>query len=114
MEAISVFLVPITLFLSIGVVLYAAIQARNRERMAMIEKGYDASLLEGHAVSRTGKYGALKFGMAAVGVGLGFLIGGILEMTTQMDEGVAYFSMITIFGGLGLIAYYLLVRRKEA
>ncbi|EMR03501.1 DUF6249 domain-containing protein [Cesiribacter andamanensis] len=114
MEDQFVFLVPITMFVAIAVVFYSAIQARNRERMAMIEKGYDASLLEGNPNNRTGKFGALKVGMAAVGIGLGFLVAGILDMATQMNSETAYFSMITIFGGLGLIAYYMLVRRKEA
>jgi preprotein translocase subunit YajC len=114
MEDQFVFLVPITLFAAIAVVIYSAIQARNRERMAMIEKGYDASLLEGNPANRTGKYSALKIGMAAVGIGTGFLVAGILDMATSMNSETAYFSMITIFGGLGLIAYYVLMRRKEA
>lgn len=109
----SPFLVPIVFFISIAVVLYIFIQARHRERMAMIEKGFDASLLTPDVRNRTGKFGALKLGMAAVGTGLGLLIGGILARTTNLEEPVAYFSMITLFGGMGLIIYYLLMKNKD-
>ncbi len=109
----SPFLVPIVLFIAIAVVLYIFIQARHRERMAMIEKGYDASLLQADIRNRTGKFGALKVGIASIGVGLGFLVGSILEATTTIDDDVAYFSMIALFGGIGLIIYYLLVRDKD-
>ena len=106
-------IVPVTLFLSIAVVLYSLIQARNRERMAMIEKGFDASLLNSRPDNRTGKFGALKVGIAAVGVGLGFLVGSILESATTLNDEAAYFSMIALFGGLGLIIYYMIVKEKD-
>jgi hypothetical protein len=106
--------VPVVFFLSIAVVIFAFIQARNRERMAMIEKGYDASLLNGKPDNRTGKYGALKVGIVAIGVGIGFLMGSILENNTNLNSEVVYFSMIALFGGVGLIIYYLLVKDKDA
>lgn len=108
----SPFLVPVVFFIALAVVLYVFIQARHRERMAMIEKGFDASLLQGDISSRTGKFGALKIGIVAIGVGVGLLAGSILEAATTLNDEVAYFSMIALFGGLGLIVYYLLVRDK--
>ena len=107
------FLIPIVFLISIAVVLYAFIQSRHRERMAMIEKGFDASLLQSDVRNRTGKFGALKIGIAAIGVGLGLLVGGVLDRLTNLEEPVAYFSMIMLFGGVGLIIYYLLVRNKD-
>jgi hypothetical protein len=32
-------------------------------------------------------------------------------MNNIMDDEVAYFAMIFLFGGLGLLSYYLLIRR---
>jgi hypothetical protein len=29
-----------------------------------------------------------------------------------MEEGISYFSMILLFGGLGLLVYYFLARKK--
>jgi predicted MFS family arabinose efflux permease len=103
-------LVPAALFAAIYGIFY--IKARNRERLAMIEKGYDASLLE-PAQPHTGKYSSLKMGIAAIGIAIGLLAGNILVIHTNMEEAVGYFSMIFLFGGLGLIVYYLLVRNKS-
>ena len=61
--------------------------------MAMIEKGYDASLLQpAQSPARaTGKYNSLKWGIASVGVGIGLLLGHIVERSTGMPEEGAYF-----------------------
>lgn len=104
-------LIPIAFFAAVFGMVYIIIKARNSERLAMIEKGFDASLLESGR-SNTGKYNSLKLGIAAVGIALGILVGNILAMNTNMEEPVCYFSMIFLFGGIGLIVYYLLVRKK--
>lgn len=106
------FLIPIAFFAAVFGIVYIIIQARNRERLAMIEKNFDASLLDSDRV-HTGKYNSLKMGIAAVGIALGILVGNILAMSTNMEEPVCYFSMIFLFGGIGLIIYYLLVRKKS-
>lgn len=80
----------------------------------MIEKGYDASLLQPVANRKTGKYSSLKWGLAAIGVGIGLLVGHLVETGTGMPGEGAYFSMIFLFGGLGLVGYYLLIRKHKA
>ena len=50
--------------------------------------------------------GTLKFGMLFVGIAVGILLGNILEVSTQLEEEVAYFSMVFLFGGAGLIINY--------
>lgn len=103
--------VPIAFFAAVFGIVYIIVQARNRERLAMIEKGYNASLLESGR-AHTGKYNSLKWGIAAVGIAMGILAGNILTINTNMEEPACYFSMIFLFGGIGLIIYYLLVRNK--
>lgn len=105
-------LIPIAFFAAVFGIVYIIIQARNRERLAMIEKGFDASLLESGR-AHTGKYSSLKLGIAAVGIAMGILVGNILAINTNMEEPACYFSMIFLFGGIGLIIYYLLVRKKS-
>jgi hypothetical protein len=51
--------------------------------------------------------------MLFVGVAIGILLGNILEYTTPLDEEVAYFSMIFLFGGAGLIINYFLEKKNE-
>lgn len=106
-------LIPITFFAAVFGIVYIIIQARNRERMAMIEKGFDANLLVTRKDPQTGKYTSLKLGIAAVGIALGILAGNFLALSTRMEEPTCYFSMIFLFGGLGLVLYYLIVQKKS-
>lgn len=103
-------LVPIALFATIFGIIFVAVSARNKERMALIEKGMDASIFK--EVSNThGRYNALKWGLVIVGVGIGLILGNIFDIHGIMDDDVAYFAMVFVFGGLGLLSYYLLIRK---
>ena len=101
-------LIPIAMFAMIFGIVYITATIRNRERMALIEKGADPKLF-----SSQKKYGALRFGMLAVGVAIGLLIGNMLATNTTLDEEIAHFSMILLFGGSGLIASHFIVRRMK-
>lgn len=80
---------------------------RRKERMALLEKGVDASYFVGNVRPSSG---TLKFGMLFVGIAIGILLGNILEVSTQLEEEVAYFSMVFLFGGAGLIINYFIER----
>ena len=82
---------------------------RRKERMALLEKGVDASFFISKKTSST----TLKFGMLFVGVAIGILLGNILEYATPLDEEVAYFSMIFLFAGSGLIINYFIEKKNE-
>ena len=101
-------LVPIALFASIFGIVWIAVSAKNKERLALIEKGLDSSIFkqEGQTYWR---YGALKIGLLAIGIGIGLVVANILDVNGIMDDEVAYFAMIFIFGGLGLLSYYKLM-----
>ena len=81
---------------------------KNDERMAMIDKGINLmtpvqptseQVAQGYKVF-------LFLGFVIVGFGIGLLMGSLLESLTNIDGDVAHFSMIFIFGGLGLLASY--------
>jgi hypothetical protein len=108
MEAV---LIPLIVFSSIFGVFYVFLSTRNKERLALIEKGADASLFATKTNHRTNL--TLKFGMLAVGIGVGILIASILESYTTMDEEVAYPSMIFLFGGLFLIANAMIEKKDR-
>lgn len=95
-------MIPLIVFASLFGMVYVFLSTRNKERMALIEKGADASLFESKKTGRSNL--TLKFGMLAVGIGIGILIASILESYTILDEEVAYPSMIFLFGGLFLVA----------
>lgn len=107
----SEILIPVTLFLTAFGALYVFFTTRHKERLALIEKGADASLFN------TGKKGtggmALKTGMFLVGIALGLLLGNIIAETTTLKEEIAYFSMTFLCGGLSLIVFYMIERRMK-
>jgi ABC-type Mn2+/Zn2+ transport system permease subunit len=91
-------------------IIYVLVAARNKERMALIEKGIDASIFN---MDRSAKP-TLKRGMLFVGVAIGFLVGYMLDVYTEMEEPLPYFAMIFLFGGLSLIAFYFLDQKQRA
>lgn len=107
-------LVPAIFFIVTGAVvfgvLYVYYTTRNRERMALIEKNADPAILKS-SCNGSFKLFPIKFGMLLVGIGLGILVGSIIESTTILKDEVAYFSMIFLFGGTGLFASYFIGRK---
>jgi hypothetical protein len=100
-------LIPISLFAMVFGIVYLAI--RRKERMALIEKGLSADVLEAHRRTPS----TLKWGMVFLGVGIGILIGRILAEYTMLGEEESFFSMVFLFGGLSLLIYYFLEKRLE-
>ena len=100
-------MIPISLFAMVFGIVYLAI--RRKERMALIEKGLSADVLEAHRRTPS----TLKWGMVFLGVGIGILIGRILAEYTMLGEEESFFSMVFLFGGLSLLIYYFLEKRLE-
>ena len=104
--------IPISMFAATALVLWIYFTNRNKERMALIEKGADAGMFK----SKGNRLSALKWGMLFMGVGIGILFGNILANSTSLEEQVSYFSMIFLFGGISLLIYYVLagkIKKKE-
>lgn len=104
------FLVGIAFFATVYGIFH--LYVRRKERLALIDKGLTASIFNSEAnVSPS-----LKWGIFFIGIAVGFLLGEMLVQTTRMEEGIAYLSMIFLFGGIGLVTYYFIARkhvRKE-
>src|SRR5688572_11651240 len=81
----------------------------NSERMAMIEKGVDPSLFA--KKQRQNSSGPLRASLLLIGAGIGLLIAYFLDRSWNMQE-VAYFSMLFVFGGLGLGIAYVVEEKK--
>jgi hypothetical protein len=89
---------------------------RNKENMAMIEKGLDPNVKPQPAPFRS-----LKWGLLLVGAGMGLFLAYILDnfvfthsrRAFDDDANVAiYFALIAIGGGLGLITSYRIEKRE--
>jgi hypothetical protein len=89
--------VPIGFFLAIFAILYVYWTTRTKERLALIEKGADASIFK----TEPSKYVLLKWGIFLIGLAVGVITG--FALSNVVNEVVAFFTMIFFFGGVGLI-----------
>jgi len=107
----------IAFFATIFGVVYVHYTTRNKERMALIEKGADASLFN------TGKEAVkwnfswskftLKIGMLAMGIAIGIIVAALMVQAQILDEDALYSSMIFFFGGLSLVLFYIIDRKSK-
>jgi hypothetical protein len=107
MGHIAVF-IPIIGIIGLVVMIIYLRKYENEERMAMIEKGIDASMFTKKVRNTSG---ALRASLLLIGAGLGLLFGYFLDRNFYMDH-IAYFSMLFVFGGAGLGAAYIIEERK--
>ncbi len=107
----SEILVPLIVFSATFGMFYVGITARHRERMAMIEKG----LASAEPGAEPGLYKSLKYGMLAIGFGLGLLLGYLFQtyaMVNADDNPLPYFVMVTICCGIALVSHHFIVRNR--
>lgn len=108
MESIIPVLAIVGFFGTIVVLIYMFFNSRHKERMALIDSGRSASIFREHeSVQNT-----LKNGLVAIMVGVGLLIGFLLEKI-GIPGFVAYLSMVLILGGVGLVLFYLWYGGRE-
>jgi len=107
----------IAFFATVFGVVYLHYSTRNKERMALIEKGADASLFNTgkEAVKWNFAWGkfTLKVGMLAMGIAIGIIIGAIMGNAGILEEEVSYASMIFFFGGFSLVLFYIIDRKSK-
>ena len=99
-------LIPISFFLMLFGIFYLFLSTRNRERLALIEKGVDASVFMKGRNPGTSiwKVFILNFAYLLIGTGLGIFIALMITTYTSLDDGAVYPSIIIIMAGVGLLA----------
>jgi hypothetical protein len=106
--------IPVSFFLMVFAILYVHYTTRNKERMAMIEKGVDPKIFQCQPRSfRVSGYSTFKWGLFLIGLAVGLFIGALFERYSDLPKGSMYISMILVFGGLSLVIAYLLKGRLE-
>ncbi len=94
---------------------YYYLQARNKERMALIERNADVSEIY---KPRSSHFPWLKLGMLIAGLGLGFIVVMLLNLSPSFQYmGSDYKDMGTagsmlFFGGAGIVTAYFIERPK--
>ncbi len=124
-----VILVNLIIFGSISFIVYTIVTARNRERMAIIEKGIDLSLLVNKSDSNRWRRFSVLIGSLLIGVAIGFSVGltisnvfyevfhvyKVSKNSTVFSDnsGHIIFAMVFLFGGIGMIASNWLNRKLD-
>lgn len=112
-------MIPIIALVGTFMMIFYLRKYQNIERMAMIEKGVALDFLSKEdgtsffAPRRRNTSIPLRLSLLLIGAGLGILTGHLLERNFFMESEVAYFSMLFIFGGVGLGLAYIIEEKKN-
>ena len=110
------FLIPIFLGLGLFAAIFGIRYLQNKENMLMIQNGMDPGIRRPVGPSFT----ALKAGLLLIGSGLGLFLAFVLDNTIlNFGPGIndrnpaIYFSLIAIFGGIGLFISHLIEKKAN-
>jgi hypothetical protein len=106
-------IIPIVFFGVIFGIFYLFISARNKERLALIEKGADASIFYSDNRKATPMWKVIIINLAflLMGIGLGTLIAEGFVQGFGMDEDVAFPGVIFFMAGLGLFTGFYVTKK---
>lgn len=98
-------LIPLSLFAMIFGIVYLIYSTRNRERLALIEKGVDASIfLKGSSNGVPAwKIFVVNLAFLLIGSGVGIFIALLITTYTSLEDGAVYPAIIFIMAGIGLL-----------
>ncbi|MFI0430022.1 DUF6249 domain-containing protein [Mariniflexile sp. HMF6888] len=108
-------IIPI-IFGTIFGVFYLYFSTRNKERMALIEKGADASIFVRGKKEYTApiwKVLILNLALLLMGIGAGIVLGGILAKNQIMYDGIAMPGSIFLMAGTGLLIGFFLTKKMD-
>lgn len=113
-------MIPLVCSVSMFATIFGIVYMRNRENMALIEKGINPRQMG----QRPRFYTSLKYGLLVLGSALGLLTAFFIDELMlnhkavtpggevyQKDFPQVYFALIGIGGGLGLIISYLVEKK---
>ena len=91
------------IFGSVFGVFYLYFSSRNKERLALIEKGADASIFNiGKRSGSAWKVIVINLAFLLMGIGLGVLLANIVDTYTTLDDDAVYPAFIFGLAGAGL------------
>lgn len=109
----SEILVVAIIFGTIFGVFYLFISSRNRERLALIEKGADASIFAKgkQHVAPLWQILVVNVALLLIGIGLGIFLASILEHGLGVDGDIARPGAIFLMAGVGLFTGFIANRK---
>ncbi|MEO1012729.1 MAG: DUF6249 domain-containing protein [Bacteroidota bacterium] len=109
-------IIPVSLFIVIFLITYLYFSTRNKERLALIEKGADASIfVRGKRDKPSGvwKIIILNLALLLMGIGTGIIVGGIIAANLNVGWGVAMPGTIFLMAGTGLLIGFFLTKKMD-
>jgi len=108
-------IISIGFFLSVFGIVYLFLSTRNKERLALIDKGADAGIfMKGKQNgSSIGKIIILNFALLLMGIGVGVFIALLLTTYTLLNTDAIYPAAIFTMAGLGLFIGFYMTKRLE-
>ena len=113
MEEIAVLII---VFGTIFGIAFLYFSTRNKERMALIEKGADASIFVKNRPKNAAPFWKvliLNLSLLSMGIGTGVFLSLILETYTGLNNSAIYPAMIFLMAGVGLFAGFNLTRKLD-
>ena len=111
----EVIILPI-IFGAIFAIAYLYFSTRNKERMALIEKGADASIfVKGRRENGIPfwKIIILNIALLLIGIGAAIFTASFMVYSFDVREDVAYPGSIFLMAGIGLLVGFYLTKRLE-
>ena len=109
-------IIPVSFFLAIFAITYLYFSTRNKERLALIEKGADANIFfkaKGEFDIPRWKIVLINFAVLLISIGTAIFLASILESSFNVDEDVAYPGTIFLLSGIGLLVGFNMTKRLE-
>ncbi len=95
-------------------VFYLYFSTRNKERLALIEKGADATIfVSGRAPSTIPfwKIFIINLALLLIGIGVAIFVAATLVDAMGLDDDVAYPGTIFLMAGIGLFVGFMLTKK---
>lgn len=108
-------LIPISFFLAVFGIVYLFLSTRNKERLALIEKGADAGIfMKGKQNgNKLGRIIILNIALLLMGIGIGVFIAMLLATYTRLATNAIYPAIIFMMAGLGLFIGFYMTKRLD-
>jgi hypothetical protein len=106
----------ISLFLVVFGICYLFFSTRNKERLALIEKGAEASIFvrgKREKAAPFWKILILNLALLLMGIGAGIMIGGVLDSALNVDDEIAMPGSIFLMAGTGLLIGFFLTKKLD-
>lgn len=106
----------IILFIIIFGIFYLYFSTRNRERLALIEKGADATIFvrgKAEKAAPIWKILVLNTALLLMGIGAGVVIGGIVHNSFGVEDEIAFPGAIFFMAGTALLIGFFITKNLD-